>query len=129
MPDQPFAALLQPDLIGNLQPGLLGIKPVMSHEALDERLPNSEIEKIANDVLAAARLSLTSTLADEAGVRAGTAEEALVGLAKQFPVETQAAAKERAKALSWPISGRRKRSSGVLRSRTSTWRGKTVSCA
>jgi hypothetical protein len=72
---------------------------VISHEALDERLPNSEVEKIANDVLAAARLSLTSTLADEAGVRAGTAEEALVGLAKQFPAETRAAAKERARAL------------------------------
>jgi hypothetical protein len=36
MPEQPFAALLQPDLIGNLQPGLLERFPIRSHSLRSE---------------------------------------------------------------------------------------------
>lgn len=80
-----------------LQPGVLGIKPVVT-EGMSGRLPNAAVQKVAEDVLAAARLSLTSVVAEpDARVRDGSAESALASVARQLPMAKEAAV--RAKAL------------------------------
>lgn len=80
-----------------LQPGLFGIKPMVT-EGADDGITNAALQKVAQDVLSAARLSLTSVVAvPEAKVREGSAESALATIARTLPIAKAAA--PRAKAL------------------------------
>ena len=95
MPDT--SAFMLGAISAGLQPGLLGIKPTITHE-VEDRIPNSALQKVAEDVLAAARLSLTAVVASPDSItREGSAEQAFAVFVKQTPAAV--AAQPRAKAL------------------------------
>lgn len=87
--------------IGRLQPALLGIRPLVTHPA-SVGIANPELRKVAEDVVNAARLSLTAVVAGGDAPAAGVAdgpEAALSTVVRQLAPELRAGAQTRAKAL------------------------------
>lgn len=93
-------SFITPELIAEMQPGLLGIKPVITHGDSIDDFQNTELRKIVVDVLNAAKKSITAVAANpDAVVRPGSLEADFQVAFKEFASGIQKSATAEAQAL------------------------------
>lgn len=92
MPNIPFTALNQP--------GLLGIKPVITHDASVEEIDNTELRKIAKDIFDALKYSISFVVANpDKPIRDNTIEADFKTAFNEFKEDVQDIAIAQAKAI------------------------------